>query len=234
MRSLKIPFILSLILSMFAFSGVSAFAESENLNSIDMGNNGFSEDCNIHDFISEADEKQAQINEDGSKTIKITDSKTLEEIESTRGKKYPDKKLREIEIKLFPEAEIQDHGDLVTPQALASVKQTGLRDACGANLLRKSTGTGTFSMSISESVTTQVSGGLGVNIKVINASLGTSISSTVTVTDSTSYTAPKGEIGVIEAYPSLKILDYDAYYAGVKTGSGNVTYAVGVCWNKYY
>lgn len=226
MKIKKINFlVLSLLLSLSIFP-ISSIASPKN--------NDIIQQCSIEEFISEFDVEQAPTNEDGSKTIRITDPTILEEIEANIGKKYPDKNLREIEVKVFPEPEINDYDDKITPQALVSVRRTGTHNACGSSYLRRSTGTGTFSMEISESVTTEVNAGFGVNLKAINASLGTSIKSTMSVVDSTSYTPPRGELGVIEAYASLRIIDFDVYYLGVKAGTGNVMYAVGVCWYKYY
>lgn len=120
------------------------------------------------------------------------------------------------------------------PQSLLTIKSTGIREACGAYEIGYTSGTGTINLSVSRSISTTHNAAFGVTLKHINNSLGLSISDTHQVTASTSYTPPKGKRGVIEAYPSLRVINYDAYFLGGRINSGDVTYAVGVCFNKYY
>lgn len=227
--------LLSLLTVMFVF-GMAYPSMSANAST----SNAEDQSCDLNDIISSDQTKKQSIDENGIQTIEITDPETLKEIESNLDKPYPDKELKSFVIK--QDTNVQQNPNEqseVNPQFITSLQQTGSRDACGSTPIGHTTGVGDISLSVSEAVSTEISGGAGVDTGLINAELGTSISSTQTVTASASYNAqddgaPAGTIGVIDAYPTYTFTDYDIYRFGINSGSGTVQYGTGVCFAKYY
>ncbi|TDM39466.1 hypothetical protein ETI06_13050 [Macrococcoides goetzii] len=129
---------------------------------------------------------------------------------------------------------LEDKNSVRSLSLFTGIKKIRSFETCGSTVLHKDSGTGTFSTSINKTVSTTISSDFGATLKSVNASLGTSISKSYSVTSSTSYTPPKGKLGVIEAYANQQNISFGRYLLGKKTGSGELKYATGVCWNKYY
>lgn len=188
----------------------------------------------IDEIIDNDKTKKESINEDGVQVIEISNPEVLRKIESKLEKPEEGKKLGGFEVHRNPQ-EGSVNG-VIQPAFISSLKRKATRSACGSSQLpgAKTVGKGKISLSVSSSIDTTITGGAGVTIGIINANLGTSIKSSHTVTSSTSYTAPSGKTGVIQGFAMYKLIDYDIYRFGVKSGSGTVRHGDGVCFSKWY
>lgn len=91
----------------------------------------------------------------------------------------------------------------------------------------------TYTFKISYSYTTKVEGVMAIDADYINIKLGKSNTSSVTISKSWAYTAPKTvnnkkvKHAVVTFYPKLQKYKFDEYFLNSKTGSGYATVLVG-------
>lgn len=120
------------------------------------------------------------------------------------------------------------------------VKETGVYDATSTKIIHSVTGKGEqrLSLTISESVATQVSTNFDIAFSVISAGIGFNVSKTYGVAASSYVNVPEGKWGRIDARAMLKVHNFNIYqeyigYPTAKVGSGHASKPYGVSFTKY-
>ncbi|MFI6009729.1 hypothetical protein ACIBAG_13050 [Streptomyces sp. NPDC051243] len=111
----------------------------------------------------------------------------------------------------------------------------GPNEVCGTTKLQKTSGAGktTLVMTVSKSVSAELSSEVAVDAEVVSGKLGFKVTGTTTVEDQTRYEVPRGKFGYIEAYPLYDMYTFNVYYGGQNKGSSWAMRPVGVCFNQW-
>ncbi|RPF35146.1 hypothetical protein [Streptomyces sp. TLI_185] len=111
----------------------------------------------------------------------------------------------------------------------------GPNEVCGTTKLQKTSGAGktTLVMTVSKSVSAELSSEVSVDAEVVSGKLGFKVTGTTTVEDQTRYEVPKGKYGYIEAYPLYDMYTFNVYYEGKNKGASWAMRPVGVCFNQW-
>ncbi|MFI7408617.1 hypothetical protein ACIBU0_08125 [Streptomyces sp. NPDC049627] len=111
----------------------------------------------------------------------------------------------------------------------------GPNEVCGTTKLQKTSGAGktTLVLTVSKSVSAELSSEVAVDAEVVSAKLGFKVTGTTTVEDQTRYEVPKGKFGYIEAYPLYDMYNFNVYYGGHNKGASWAMRPVGVCFNQW-
>ncbi|MFD6475691.1 hypothetical protein ACFWEH_19565 [Streptomyces anulatus] len=107
-------------------------------------------------------------------------------------------------------------------------------ESFGTTKIQKAGGAGktTLVLAVEESVETEVSAEIKVDVEVVSAGVGFSTIRKYGVSDQSRYEVPKGKYGTIEAYPLCGNYPIKIHKNGRKSGSGTVLKPVGVCSNQ--
>jgi hypothetical protein len=111
----------------------------------------------------------------------------------------------------------------------------GPNDVCGTTRLERTSGAGktTLVMTVSKSVSAQLSGEVAGAAKAVTAKLGFSVTGTTTIEDQTRYEVPKGKFGHIEAYPLYDMYTFNVSLLGGKKRAAWAMKPAGVCFNQW-
>lgn len=111
----------------------------------------------------------------------------------------------------------------------------GPNDVCGTTRLERTSGAGktTLVMTVSKSVSAELSGEVAAAYKAVTAKLGFNVTGTLTVEDQTRYEVPKGKFGHIEAYPLFDMYTFNVSIGGGKKKAGWAMKPAGVCFNQW-
>ncbi|MDC0773145.1 hypothetical protein [Streptomyces sp. HD] len=111
----------------------------------------------------------------------------------------------------------------------------GPSEVCGTTKLQKTSGAGktTLVMTVSKSVSAEMSTEVSVDAQVVSGKLGFKVTGTFGVEDQTRYEVPKGKFGYIEAYPLYDMYNFNVYSGSKNLGSSWAMKPVGVCFNQW-
>ncbi|MCL8013801.1 hypothetical protein [Streptomyces sp. AS02] len=111
----------------------------------------------------------------------------------------------------------------------------GPNEVCGTTKLQKTSGAGktTLVMTVSKSVSAELSSEVSVDAQVVSGKLGFKVTGTFGVEDQTRYEVPKGKFGYIEAYPLYDMYTFNVYSGSKNLGSSWAMKPVGVCFNQW-
>jgi hypothetical protein len=131
----------------------------------------------------------------------------------------------------------------VEPTVSASalyLKITSTGEACGQDVIRSSyyQGPSEPTMTITESVSATYTSSVGVDAKVVSSSVGFSVTSNFTVSDSYKISVPAGKTYNVKARPIYLVKNFEVWNDPVigwdtKKGSGYAMKPVGVCFAVY-
>ncbi|MEU5686265.1 hypothetical protein [Streptomyces venezuelae] len=108
-------------------------------------------------------------------------------------------------------------------------------ELCGLRKIQKTSGRGktTLVMTVSKSVSSEVSTEVGIDYKIVSAAVGFKVTKSYTVEDQTRFEVPKNKFGYIEAYPLYDKYTFSIYQGSKKKGEGTALRPVGVCFNQW-
>ncbi|MFJ2774356.1 hypothetical protein [Streptomyces sp. NPDC087300] len=108
-------------------------------------------------------------------------------------------------------------------------------ELCGLRKIQKTSGRGktTLVMTVSKSVSSEVSTEVGIDYKIVSAAVGFKVTKSYTVEDQTRFEVPKNKFGYIEAYPLYDKYTFSIYKGTKKKGEGTALRPVGVCFNQW-
>ncbi|WPO76231.1 hypothetical protein [Streptomyces sp. KN37] len=139
---------------------------------------------------------------------------------------------------IFAESQTDLSSDSAAERAFGEYYVKGkqyLGEVCGLKKLQKTSGRGktTLVMTVSKSVSSEVSGESGVSLSAISHALGWKVTKSYTVENQTRFEVPKNKYGYIEAYPLYDKYSFGKYKHGVRKGTGFAMKPVGVCFNQW-
>ncbi|MGE7625204.1 hypothetical protein ACQKMD_19925 [Viridibacillus sp. NPDC096237] len=194
----------------------NTFAKENNIDETDQNytnilsnNNRVHEVQNVEEF---AKENNIPLEKDGKELSEITISYT--------NNNYPNNLINES----------------ITPFATAEYYVTVVRtsETCGLETLRSSyypEGPGT--MTVSETVATNISVSATLDYKIISGSLGYDVTKSYTVSDSKTINVPKGKTWNLVARPMFETKEFTVKRNNKSYATGDSSKPIGVCFSIY-
>jgi hypothetical protein len=104
-------------------------------------------------------------------------------------------------------------------------------EVCGLKQIdyTSTNGPAKLALEVSKGVATEVSTSVSVDVQVVSAGVGFSVTESVTVTDKIEIEVAEGQFGEIYAFPMFETISFEI--VGGERGTGHVLRPVGVCFS---